>query len=135
MDPLAQAGRRMTELDKIAKNQPLHSRMRFALAGIRETWRRERSFRTQVGVALAVVVALIVIRPPAVWWALIGFVIAVVLSIEIVNTALEALIDHLHPDIHPEIRIVKDMAAGAVLLVVVGAVVVGGVLLAVTVLG
>ena len=125
----------MTEPDKIAKNQPLHSRMRFALAGIRETWRRERSFRTQVGVALAVVVALIVIRPPAVWWALIGFVIAVVLSIEIVNTALEALIDHLHPDIHPEIRIVKDMAAGAVLLVVVGAVVVGGVLLAVTVLG
>ena len=118
----------MTEPDKITKNQPFPIRMRFALAGIAETWRRERSFRTQAGVALAVVAALVVIRPPAVWWALIGFVIAVVLAIEILNTALEALIDHLHPDIHPEIRIVKDMAAGAVLLVVVGAVVVGGIL-------
>ena len=112
------------------KNQPLHVRMRFAVAGIRETWRRERSFRTQAGVAVAVVAGLIVLRPPAVWWALIGFVIAVVLAVEIVNTALEALIDHLHPDIHPEIRIIKDMAAGAVLLVVVGAIVVGAVLLA-----
>jgi undecaprenol kinase len=117
------------------KNQPLHVRMRFAVAGIRETWRRERSFRTQAAVALAVVAALAVLRPPAVWWALIGFVIAVVLAVEIVNTALEALIDYLHPDIHPEIRIVKDMAAGAVLLVVLGAVVVGGVLLAATVWG
>ena len=33
-----------------------------------------------------------------------------------VSPTLEALIDHLHPDIHPEIRIIKDMAAGAVLI-------------------
>jgi diacylglycerol kinase len=51
------------------------------------------------------------------------------------NAALETLVDHLHPDIHPQIRVVKDMAAGAVLLVVIGAVVVGGVLLAETVWG
>lgn len=121
----------MGGLDRGGKNQPFHRRLGFAFAGIRETWRRERSFRTQVAVAVLVIVALIVIRPPAIWWALVGFVIAAVLAFEIVNAALEALIDHLHPDIHPEIRIVKDMAAGAVLLVVVGAVVVGGVLLAV----
>lgn len=123
----------MPEQDGSHKNQPFHRRLGFALAGIRETWRRERSFRAQVGVAVLVVIALTVIRPPAVWWALIGFVIAAVLAVEIVNAALEALIDHLHPDIHPEIRIVKDMAAGAVLLVVIGAAVVGGILVAVTV--
>lgn len=60
---------------------------------------------------------------------------AYLIAFEIVNAALEALLDHLHPDIHKQIRIVKDMVAGAVLLVVIGAVVVGGVLLAVTVFG
>jgi len=115
-----------------AKNQPFHRRLGFALAGLHETWRRERSFRMQVGAAVLVVVALVVIRPPAIWWALVGFVIAAVLAFEVVNAALESLIDHLHPDIHPEIRVIKDMAAGAVLLVVIGAVVVGGVLLAAT---
>lgn len=125
----------MTGSDRTTKNQSFHRRLGFALAGIRETWRRERSFRAQVAVAVLVVVALVVIRPPAVWWALVGLVIAAVLAFELVNAALEALIDHLHPDIHPEIRIVKDMAAGAVLLVVIGAVVVGGILLAVAVWG
>lgn len=118
-----------------SKNQPFHRRLRFALAGIGATWRRERSFRTQVGVAVLVVATLAVIRPPAVWWALTGFVIAAVLAFEVVNAALEALIDHLHPDVDPEIRIVKDMAAGAVLLVVAGAVAVGGALLAAAVWG
>ena len=113
-----------------AKNQPLHRRLRFAVAGLAEAWRRERSFRTQVGVAVLVVGALVVIRPAPVWWALVGFIIAAVLAIEVLNSALEALIDHLHPDLHPQIRVIKDMAAGAVLLVVTGAVVVGGILLA-----
>ena len=117
------------------KNQPFHRRLGFALAGIGETWRRERSFRTQVGVAVLVVVALAVIQPPVIWWALVSFIIAVVLAFEVVNAALEALIDHLHPDIHPQIRIVKDMAAAAVLFVVIGAVVVGGIMLGVALWG
>jgi len=123
----------MNEIDGNHKNQPLQKRMRFAVEGLREAWRRERSFRTQVAVAVLVVGALILIRPAPLWWALIGFIIAAVLAIEVMNTALETLIDHLHPDLHPQIRVIKDMAAGAVLLVVIGAVVVGGILLATTV--
>ena len=41
------------------------------------------------------------------------------------NTALESLIDHLHPEMHPAIKIAKDCAAGAVLLLSGGAVIVG----------
>jgi diacylglycerol kinase len=41
------------------------------------------------------------------------------------NTAIEALADHLHPEIHPSIRIVKDCAAGAVLVASLGALGVG----------
>ena len=42
----------------------------------------------------------------------------------------ERLIDHLHPEIHPEIRSVKDMAAGGVLLLSMGALLVAGALAA-----
>ena len=41
---------------------------------------------------------------------------AAVISAELFNTAIEHLADHLHPEIHPSIRIVKDCAAAAVLV-------------------
>ena len=104
------------------KNRPFVQRVRFALAGLGEGWRRERSFRTQVAIAVLVAAALAVLRPSPIWWALIGLVVAVVLAMELFNSALEALVDLLHPDSHPEIRILKDMAAASVLLVSIGAV-------------
>ena len=48
-----------------------------------------------------------------------------VLAAEMFNTAIERLSDHLHPDQHPEIRVVKDCAAAGVLIVSAGAVGVG----------
>ena len=47
--------------------------------------------------------------------------VAFVLAAEIVNTALEGLADHLHPEQHPAIKAVKDCAAGAVLVASVAA--------------
>src|ERR1039458_3870607 len=51
----------------------------------------------------------------ALWWALVIIASAAVLAAELFNTAIERLADHLHPEMHPEIRIVKDCAAAAVL--------------------
>lgn len=98
------------------KNRPFSERLGFALAGVREGWRRERSFRTQAGFGVLAVIVLVVLRPGIVWWAIVSFVAAAVLAMELVNGALETLMDHLHPDVHPEIRVVKDMAAASVLL-------------------
>jgi diacylglycerol kinase len=56
-----------------------------------------------------------------------------VLAIELVNSALETLMDRLHPDVHPEIRVVKDMAASAVLVVSFGALFVGALMIMATV--
>jgi diacylglycerol kinase (ATP) len=39
-----------------------------------------------------------------------------VLAAELLNTALEAALDHLSPEIHPAIKRAKDSAAGAVLV-------------------
>jgi diacylglycerol kinase (ATP) len=63
-----------------------------------------------------VVALLITLRPAAIWWALLVMNCGLVLAAELFNTALEQALDHLHPDIHPAIKVSKDCAAGAVLV-------------------
>jgi diacylglycerol kinase len=46
----------------------------------------------------------------------IGFCIAFVISMEMLNTAIEKLCDVVHKELHPDIKRVKDIAAGAVLV-------------------
>jgi undecaprenol kinase len=69
-----------------------------------------------------VVIALLVLRPGAFWWALMMLASAGVLAAEMFNTAVEHLVDHLHPEVHPRIAVVKDCAAAGVLIASLGAV-------------
>jgi undecaprenol kinase len=95
--------------------------MGFALAGLMHGLRTERSVRFEVVVFLLVVVALIVLRPGPIWWAAAALASSGVLAAELLNTAIEALADHLCPEFHPRIRVVKDCAAAAVFVSVIGA--------------
>lgn len=103
------------------KNRSLAKRLSFALTGLAHAVRAERSLRTQLGCLLVVVLALVYLRPPPVWWALVCLCAAGVLAAELFNTAIEHLADHVQPHLHPQIRIVKDCAAAAVLCAALGA--------------
>lgn len=59
-------------------------------------------------------------------WALVALAVASVWAAELLNTAIEALTDLASPGWHPLAGKAKDVAAGAVLLVALGALVVGG---------
>lgn len=86
---------------------------RFAAAGIRHGWASQRNFRTEVVLgALAVLVALWVQAP----LAPVLLSCALVLGLELVNTAVEAVVDLVSPEVHPLAEVAKDAAAGAVLL-------------------
>ncbi len=98
------------------KNRPYYERLGFAFAGLRDGWRREPSFRLHIVCMILVAAVLVIVRPAPIWWALASLIIGMILALELINSALETLIDHLHPDIHPEIRVVKDMASAAVLI-------------------
>jgi diacylglycerol kinase len=111
------------------KNRSFQERLMFALNGLSAAWLRESSFRTQTALAAFAVIVLVILRPPVVWWALVALTVSFVLAAELMNSAIEALVDHLHPLRHPEIRAIKDMAAGGVLLASAGALLVGLLLL------
>lgn len=109
----------------VHKNQPFARRLGFALSGLRHALRSEHSLKTQLVVFVAVVIAMIVLRPGPLWWALVMLASAGVFAAELFNTAVEQLADHLHPEVHPSIRVVKDCAAAAVLVASLGATGVG----------
>lgn len=109
------------------KGHSVGKRLGYALAGLVAGWRREHSFRVHVWTFAAAAVALGLARPAPIWWALFAIVAAAVCGLELINGAVEALADMVEPDIHPEVKAIKDMLSGAVLLAGFGA---GGALLA-----
>jgi diacylglycerol kinase len=58
-------------------------------------------------------------------WCVIVVTISLVLAMEVMNTAIEKLVDFVSPGFHQQAGIVKDIAAAAVLLTAIGAVIVG----------
>lgn len=85
----------------------------FALNGMRYAWQFEPNFKLEVGagvLALALAVWLGVSPVPVLLCCM------VVLPLELLNSALEAAIDLVSPDLHPLAKLTKDAAAGAVLL-------------------
>jgi len=96
-----------------------------ALNGIRAVAARERNFRFQLIMAIAAVVACIIFQVYALHFMMVALAIFFVLAMELVNTAIEAVIDLVcggKP--HPLAKIAKDASAGAVLLASAFAVVV-----------
>jgi diacylglycerol kinase len=110
------------------KNRSLFERLGFAVAGWKAAWARERSFRTQAWFAALAFLMLLVTLAAPIWWAVFAIVCALILALELINSALEALIDLHHPAIHPEIKVIYDMLAGAVLIVSCAALLVGAAL-------
>jgi len=61
------------------------------------------------------------------WIAILGVISAVIVA-EILNSAIEKLADVVSPDFHPKIKVVKDLAAAAVLVAAFLAVAVGAII-------
>lgn len=113
----------------IHKKQSFRARLGFALQGLRHAVRTESSLRLQLVALAATVLALLILRPGVLWWALVLLSGAGVVAAELLNTAIERLADHLHPEVHPGIRVAKDCAAAGVLLAALGALAVAAALL------
>lgn len=103
----------------------LSKSFRYALRGIRHTYRTEQSFRIIATVAVAVLALgalLNVSRGEAIILVLIT---TFVVALELLNTAVEYMTDLASPRIHHLAQAIKDVMAAAVFLASLGAVVVG----------
>lgn len=98
----------------------------FAWAGIRHAYRSQANFRIEVWAGVLALAVAALLRAPL---APIALACALVLALELVNTALEAVVDLTSPEQHPLAKVAKDAAAGAVLVASAGALVVGWVVM------
>ncbi len=98
---------------------------KFAFAGIRYVLRTQRNAQIHLTITIGVVVLGAWAGLSAGEWAILALTIGLVFAAEILNTAIEAVVDLVSPEFHPLAKIAKDSAAGAVLLLAIMAVAVG----------
>lgn len=86
----------------------------FALQGFRYTMATERNIRVMLGGAAFAVVMGLVLQLDLVSWAIVLLCIGCVLAAELMNTAIETVVDLVSPEYHPLAGHAKDIAAAAV---------------------
>ena len=91
-----------------------------AARGAAPTVRTQRNTHIELAAAIVVVAAGLWLRIEALAWAVLALTIAVILALEAVNSAIEAVVDLVSPDYHELARIAKDCAAGAMIFAVLG---------------
>ena len=96
-----------------------------AMNGIVYTFKSERNFQIECTVAGTVVLLMMWLPLSRVECSLLIFTTIFVLGLELINTALERVMDILKPRVHPYARVVKDVMAGAVLMASLGALLIG----------
>ncbi len=97
----------------------------YASQGIINLFKTEQNARFHIIVAVILGISAYFLKFTRLEAIILFFAIISVLSIEIINTAIERLIDVVHPENHGTIEFVKDAMAGAVLIASIIAVVVG----------
>lgn len=97
----------------------------FAFHGIIYAARSQRNMRIHLVMAALALVATLYLRLERSYVALVVIAIVLVLGFELINTAVEAVVDLMTVAHHPLAKIAKDAAAGAVLVASIGALIIG----------
>ncbi len=97
----------------------------YAFNGLKHCFSSERNFRIHLIIAVMVMLLGFVFRIPVAHWLLVLFSMALVLALEMMNTAMEKMCDLVSGEILPAIKMIKDISAGAVLVAALLSVAVG----------
>ncbi|QHV96395.1 diacylglycerol kinase family protein [Spirosoma endbachense] len=97
----------------------------FARQGIVDLFRYENNAKVHLLIAVLVLVAGFWLEMSRVEWAIILTQVGLVWAAEAFNTAIEKICDFVSPGLHPQIKAIKDLSSGAVLILAVTAVLVG----------
>ncbi|MFC0604187.1 diacylglycerol kinase [Winogradskyella pulchriflava] len=100
----------------------------YAFKGMLILIKTEASIQIQLFIAIVVTIAGFYFNISKTEWIVQVSMIGLVMSIEGINTAIEYISDFIHPDHHPKIGLIKDIAAGAVFIASIVAVIVAGII-------
>jgi len=102
---------------------------KFAFAGLRHVITSQRNAWIHACITVVVILLAAILKLSYLHWAILVLAIGLVWTAEIMNTALEALVDLASPQQHPLAKIAKDTAAAAVLISAIVSVLIGLIIL------
>ena len=108
-----------------ARDKRLVDSFNFAIEGLISALKNEKHMKVHILAAIIIVILAIVINASKVEILIISLSVSFVIITELVNTAVEAIIDLVSPERHPLAKLAKDGAAGAVLVAAINALCVG----------
>ena len=97
----------------------------YPLKGLRYAYKNEQNLAVDVGIALVVLIFGFLFKINKYEWAILVLTIGLVISCELLNTAIEAVVDLVTEEYHPLAKVAKDTSAAAVLVFAIVAVIVG----------
>lgn len=99
---------------------------KLALEGLKFIFTTERNMKIHCIFAVIAVICSFIFKISEIEFVFVVFAIALVLITEAANTAFELLLDFVHGDrYHPDVKLLKDIIAGGVLIAALNAFVIG----------
>lgn len=108
--------------------QTVRNRIRsfgYAFSGVVAFLKSEPNGRIHAAATIVVIIAGCYFKLPVAEWCMLVLVMGLVWITEMLNTAIEKAMDHVAPERHERVKVVKDVAAGAVLVSAIVALVTG----------
>lgn len=102
----------------------------YAWTGLRRAWSEQPNLRFHTVAATIVIAFAFYVQVSGGEWIALGLTIGMVITAELINTAIENLVDLISPENNPLAGKIKDVAAGAVLVSAATAIVVGCIIFA-----
>lgn len=99
--------------------------LRYAVNGLKYAYKNEINIRIHFIIAFFVIVFGFVFSVSKLEWVLLLLMIGFVITAELLNTAVETMLDYLAPDRHVKVGAIKDLTASAVLVASLIAAIVG----------
>ena len=98
---------------------------KYPIKGLRYAYKNEQNLAVDVGIALLVTIFGFLFRINKYEWAILVLTIGLVISCELINTAIEAVVDLITEEYHPLAKVAKDTSAAAVFVFAMVSIVVG----------
>ena len=107
------------------KKRTIIDSFNYAVSGIITSLKTEKNMKFHYIIAIITITASLFFDFTRIELLILLFAISLVVVAEMINTALERVVDLITEDFHPLARVVKDVAAGAVLIAAINSIIVG----------
>ena len=112
-------------MKKVLSIKRLKKSFGYALKGIDDVVSNEPNMKIHVSVAILVVIMAFLLKVSMMEWIILVLLIGAVLAAETINTTIENLVDMYTKEYNEKAKVVKDTAAGTVLILAITAAIIG----------